>query len=143
MASVSNGQCKENVLQKDGTSVDITLRDVLYIQKLMMNLFSLTKENTGVALSSKGQIISLAVDSIKFSRIVHYLSLGLKSIPLQITLPPLFRLWKSMFYMICLAIPTLRYLQPLLLKMVSHNKMIFMITQTVPSAWQNRRIFTS
>jgi hypothetical protein len=63
MASVSKGQYKGIVVQKDGTSVDITLQDVLYIPKLMVNLFSLTKtiENTGVALSSKGQILSLTV----------------------------------------------------------------------------------
>jgi hypothetical protein len=63
MASVSKGQYKGIVLQKDGTTVDIVLQDVLHIPKLMVNLFSLTKaiEHTGVALSSKDQIISLTV----------------------------------------------------------------------------------
>jgi hypothetical protein len=63
MASVSKGQYKGIVLQKDGTTDDIDLQDVLYIPKLMVNLFSLTKaiEHTSVALSNKGQIISLTV----------------------------------------------------------------------------------
>jgi hypothetical protein len=54
IASVSKGQDKGIVLQKDDTSVDITQQDVLYIQKQMVSPFSLTKviENTGVALSS-------------------------------------------------------------------------------------------
>jgi hypothetical protein len=61
MSSVSKGRYKGLVLQMDGTSVDITLKDVLYIPKLMVNLFSLTKaiETKGPALSSKSQIISL------------------------------------------------------------------------------------
>jgi hypothetical protein len=53
------------VLQKDGTTVDIVLQDVLYIPTLMVNMFSLTKsiDHTEVALSSKCQIISLTVGS--------------------------------------------------------------------------------
>jgi hypothetical protein len=49
--------------QNDGTTSDITLQVVLFIPKLMVNLLSLTKaiKNTGVALSSKCQIISLNV----------------------------------------------------------------------------------
>jgi hypothetical protein len=65
--SVSKGQYNEIILQKDGTTVDIVLQDVLYSPKLMVNLFSLTKavEHTGVSLSSKGQIISLTVGTTK------------------------------------------------------------------------------
>jgi hypothetical protein len=65
MASVSKGQYKRIVLQKDGTTVDVVLQDVLNISKLMVNLFSLTKaiEHTGVSLSSKDQTISLTVDT--------------------------------------------------------------------------------
>jgi hypothetical protein len=50
MASVSKGQYKGIVLQRDGTTVDIDIQDVLYIPKLMVNLFSLTKaiEHTGI-----------------------------------------------------------------------------------------------
>jgi hypothetical protein len=42
---------------------NITLQDVLFITKQMVNLFSLTKaiETKGTALSSKGQIISLTL----------------------------------------------------------------------------------
>jgi len=61
MTSVSIGQYKGLVLKADGTTMDLTLKDVLYIPKLMVNLFSLTKalETKGVKLSSQGQIISL------------------------------------------------------------------------------------
>jgi hypothetical protein len=61
MASVSKSQYKGIVLQKDGTTVDIVLQDVLYIPKLMVNAI----EHTGVSLSSKGQIISLTVGTSK------------------------------------------------------------------------------
>jgi hypothetical protein len=69
MASVSKGQYKGIVLQKDGTTVDIVLQDVLYIPKLMANLFSLTKaiEHTGVSLSRKGQTISLTVGTTEIA----------------------------------------------------------------------------
>jgi hypothetical protein len=59
MATVSKGQYKGIALQKDGTTVKIALQDVLYMSKLMVNLFSLTKaiEHTGVSLSSNGQFL--------------------------------------------------------------------------------------
>jgi hypothetical protein len=89
MSSVSKGHYKGLLLQKKGTSVDITLQDVLYIPKPMVNLLSLTKaiENMGVALSSKGPKISLSVGQTE------------KSIPLQVTLMPLHRLRTSMLDM--------------------------------------------
>jgi hypothetical protein len=68
MASVSKGQYKGIVLQKDGTTVDIDIQDVLYIPKLVVNLYSLTKafDHTGVSFSSKCQIISLTVGTTEF-----------------------------------------------------------------------------
>jgi hypothetical protein len=65
VSSVSKGHYKGLVLQKDDTSVDINLQDALYMPQMMVNLFSLTKaiEPSGVAQSSKGQIISLTVGS--------------------------------------------------------------------------------
>jgi hypothetical protein len=61
MSSVSIGQYKGIVSKADGTTMDLTLKDVLYIPKLMVNLFSLTKgfETLGVKLFSQGQLISL------------------------------------------------------------------------------------
>jgi hypothetical protein len=86
MSSVSKCHYKGLVLKKDGTSVDITLQDDLYISKLMVNLFSLTKaiENTGVALSSKGQKISLTVGSaeIFFIKIFKHGSGGIDIHPI-------------------------------------------------------------
>jgi hypothetical protein len=80
MASVSKGQYKGIVLQKDGTTVDIVLQDVLYIPKLMVNLLSLTKtiEHTGVSLSRKGQFISLTVGTTEmyFDKVNKHVSGG-------------------------------------------------------------------
>jgi hypothetical protein len=61
ITSVSIGKYKGLVLKGDGTTMDLTLKDVLYIPNLMVSLFSLTKalETKGVKLSSQGQIISL------------------------------------------------------------------------------------
>jgi hypothetical protein len=150
MLSVSKGQYKGHDFQKDGTSVYITLQDVLYIPKPMVSLFSLTKaiENTDVALSCKGQIISLTVGTTKiyFDKVlsmVQEVYLRLKCVPLPITFLPPLRLWTSMLYMKCLAIATLKYLQPLLLNMVLIPEMIFMFVRTVLSARPNRRISTS
>jgi hypothetical protein len=63
MANVSKGQYKGISIQKDGTTVDIVLQDVLYIPTLMVNLLSLTKSiaHPGVLLSNRGQILSLTV----------------------------------------------------------------------------------
>jgi hypothetical protein len=61
MSIVSIGQYKGLVLKADGTTMHLTLKDVLNIPKLIVNLFSLTKalETKGVKLSSQGLIISL------------------------------------------------------------------------------------
>jgi hypothetical protein len=63
MSSVSMGNFKGLVIKPDGSTMDLTLKDVLYIPKLMVNLFSLTKAlgTKGVHLSSKGQLISLKI----------------------------------------------------------------------------------
>jgi hypothetical protein len=88
MATVSNVKYKGFVLQKNGTTVDIVLQDVVYVPKLMVNWFSLTKaiENTGVAQSSIGQIISLTVGTteIYFDKVFKHGSgrlLGIKIHP--------------------------------------------------------------
>jgi hypothetical protein len=63
MSSVSIGQYKGIVLKADGTKMDLTLKGVLYIPKVMVNLFSLTKalESPGVKFSGQGQLISLII----------------------------------------------------------------------------------
>jgi hypothetical protein len=65
MSSVSMGNYKGLLLKPDGSTMDWTLTDVLYIPKLMVNLFSLTKalETKGVQLSSKGPLISLKIST--------------------------------------------------------------------------------
>jgi hypothetical protein len=63
MSSFSMGNYNGLVLKPDGFTMDLTLKDVLYIPKLMVNLFSLTKalETIGVQLSSKGHLVSLKI----------------------------------------------------------------------------------
>jgi hypothetical protein len=94
MASVSKSKYKRIVLQKD-----VNVKDVLFVPKLILNQACLTNaiENTGVALSSKGQIISLTVGNTEIyfnivSSMVQDVSLERKSILRQITLLSLLRL---------------------------------------------------
>jgi hypothetical protein len=63
MSSVSMGNYQGIVIKPDGNKMNLTLKDVLYIPKLIVNLFSLTKalEAKGVQRSSKGQLISLKI----------------------------------------------------------------------------------
>jgi hypothetical protein len=63
MTTVSKGNYRGLVMQKDGSSFEVILRDVLSIPKLMVNLFSLTKAISakGIQLSNKGQIITLQI----------------------------------------------------------------------------------
>jgi hypothetical protein len=67
MSSISMGNHKGLDMQKDSTSFVVILQDVLYIPKLMVNLFSLTKaiSTKGVQLSNKGQIITLKIGKIE------------------------------------------------------------------------------
>jgi hypothetical protein len=54
MSSVSMGNYKGLLLKPHGSTMDLTLKDVLFIPKRMVNLFSLAKalETKGVQLSS-------------------------------------------------------------------------------------------
>jgi hypothetical protein len=63
MSSISKGNYKGLVMQMECSSFEVILQDVLYIPKLMVNLFSLTKaiSTKGVQLSNKGQIITLKI----------------------------------------------------------------------------------
>jgi hypothetical protein len=51
------------VMQKDGSSFEVTLQDVLYVPKLMVNLCSVTKaiQTKGVQLSSRGEIMIMTL----------------------------------------------------------------------------------
>jgi hypothetical protein len=63
VSSVSKGNNRGLVLQKDGSYFEVILEDVLYIPELMVIHFSLTKaiSTKGVQISSKGQIITLQI----------------------------------------------------------------------------------
>jgi hypothetical protein len=56
MSSVSKGNYRGLIIQKAGSCFVVILQDFLYIPKLMVNLFSLTKafSEKVVQLSSKG-----------------------------------------------------------------------------------------
>ena len=62
--SVAKGQFKGTVTQADGSKINITLSDVLYVPDLCMNLLSLTKaiQNPKTTLKSEGKLISLLVN---------------------------------------------------------------------------------
>jgi hypothetical protein len=63
----SKGSYRGLVMQKDFSSFEVILQDVLYIPEIMFNLFSLTKaiSTNGVQLSSKGQIITIQIGKIE------------------------------------------------------------------------------
>jgi hypothetical protein len=72
MMSSKKGTYKGLVVQQDGSVLNITLKDVLYVPELWINLLSLTKAiNTpGVELCSKGNLIALKIgsDTILFDK---------------------------------------------------------------------------
>jgi hypothetical protein len=75
MSSVSIGQYKGLVLKPDGTTMNLTLKGIIYIPTLMVNLFSLTiaLEPKDDKLLSQGQLISLKYGPhlTKFSNMVQ------------------------------------------------------------------------
>jgi hypothetical protein len=91
--------------------MDLTLQDVLYVPNLVLNLLSLTKyfSTKGVRLSSKGQFVTLQIQTIAmyFTKSLNMdlvSSLELKFTPIQITLQSLHRLWILSNFISCLEI---------------------------------------
>jgi hypothetical protein len=76
MSSVSMGNYQGIVIKPDENTINLTLKDILYIPKLMVNLYSLTKalETKEVHLSSKGQLISLKIGTheIFFDKVLKH-----------------------------------------------------------------------
>ena len=62
--SVAKGDFKGTVIQQDGTKVNITLSDVLFVPDLCMNLLSLIKaiSNPKTNLKNQGPLLSLEVN---------------------------------------------------------------------------------
>jgi hypothetical protein len=59
MKAIKVGTLKCHVIQLNGSSVDLTLKEVKYVQELWMNLFSISKAlKNGFNLSNKGLMIS-------------------------------------------------------------------------------------
>jgi hypothetical protein len=148
ISSVSKGNYKGLVMQKDGSSFEVILQDVLYMPKLMVNLFSLTKEisTKGVQLSNKGQIITLKIgkNEIFFDTIFQHGSgqlWVLNCTLFQITEQPLLILWISTRYTPCMDILILKSWQRLFPSMVSKTSTHWSIpVLSVLSAKPNRRI---
>ena len=61
MMSALKGTFKGLLIQQDGSTMEISLRDVLYVPDLWVNLLSLTKaiQHPNVSISSKGALITL------------------------------------------------------------------------------------
>jgi hypothetical protein len=80
MSSVSIGQYKGMVFKSDGTTMDLTLNDVLYVPNLMVNLFSITKalESPPVKFSS---IDDLSAKAQKYVSRLRTLLLSVLTVP--------------------------------------------------------------
>jgi hypothetical protein len=73
--SEKRGKYKGKIVQKDGTTMELSLKDVLYVPGLLVNLFSITKaiEHPKVSLGSDGDLIKLLVGkkSILFDQVIE------------------------------------------------------------------------
>ena len=67
MWSAKKGTYKGTVLQQDGSTMDVVLSDVLYVPKLWVNLFSLTRvlQNPNIKLSNVKDLIKLEIGTDK------------------------------------------------------------------------------
>jgi hypothetical protein len=73
MKAIMVGSLKRHVIQLNGFSVDLTLKEVKYVPELWMNLFSISKAlKNGFDLSNKGLMISLKKGSVSatFDRVI-------------------------------------------------------------------------
>jgi hypothetical protein len=65
MKAIKVGSLKCHVIQLNGSSVNVTLKEVKYVPELWMNLFSISKAlKNGFNLSNKGLMISLKKGSV-------------------------------------------------------------------------------
>jgi hypothetical protein len=73
MKSIKVGSLKCHAIQLNGSSVDVTLKEVKYVPELWMNLFTISKAlKNGLDLSKKGLMISLKKGSVTvtFDRVI-------------------------------------------------------------------------
>jgi hypothetical protein len=73
MMATKVGSLKCNIIQLNGSSVDVTLKEVKYVPELWVNLFNISKAlKKGFDLSNKGLTISLKKGSVSvtFDRVI-------------------------------------------------------------------------
>jgi hypothetical protein len=73
MKAIKVGSLKCHVIQLNGSSVNVTLKEFKYLPELWVNLFNISKAlKTGFDLSNKGLMISLKKGSISvtFDRVI-------------------------------------------------------------------------
>jgi hypothetical protein len=77
MKAIKVGSLKCHVIQLNGSSVNVTLKEVKYVPELRVNLFSISKAlKKGFDLSNKGLMISLKKESVSvtFDRVIKTLN---------------------------------------------------------------------
>jgi hypothetical protein len=73
MKAIKVGSLKCHVIQLNGSSVNVTLKEVKYVPELWVNLFNTSKAlKNGFDLSNKGLMISLKKGSVsvKYDRVI-------------------------------------------------------------------------
>jgi hypothetical protein len=83
MKAIKVGSLKCHVIQLNGSSVDVTLKEVKYVPELWVNLFSIRKVlKNGFDLSNKGLMISLKKGfiSVTFDRFIKTVNGSVSSI---------------------------------------------------------------
>jgi hypothetical protein len=73
MKAIKVGSFKRHVIQLNGSSVNVTLREIKYVPEFWVNLFSISKAlKNGFNLSNKGLMISLKKGSVSvtFDRVI-------------------------------------------------------------------------
>jgi hypothetical protein len=73
MKAIKVGSLKCHVIQLNGSSVDVTFKEIKYVPELWVNLFRISKAlKNGFDLSNKGLMISLKKGSVSvtFDRVI-------------------------------------------------------------------------
>jgi hypothetical protein len=92
MKAIKVGSLKCHVIQLNGSSVDVTLKEVNYFPELWMNLFSISKAlKNGFNLSNKVLMISLKKGyvSVTFDRVIKTVNGSISGIKMTTYDPPI------------------------------------------------------
>jgi hypothetical protein len=83
LLAIKVGSLKCHVIQLNGSSVDVTLKEVKYVPELRVNLFSISKAlKNGFDLSNKGLMISLKKGSVSvtFDKVIKTVNRSISGI---------------------------------------------------------------